>query len=344
MERADKGLGFLLNFEHVAWYENGKVTILDRRIYPTRIEFVTCYSHTEVAQAIKDMVTQSAGPYVAARMGMALAAYECRDLSQEKQKEYMLQASYTLSHARPTTVARMTIITEQCLKVALEAIEKGSKVDEAVFLYALESVNNNYLRFEGIGDRLVSLFPQGKCSVLTQCFGETIVAMMLRAAQKRNLDLRMVCMETRPYFQGSRLTASVGVEMGFDVTVISDNMAAYAMQSKMVDVFTSATDAITLDGHVINKVGTFQLALLCKHFGINYYATGVPDRKHKDLSTVKIEMRDPQLVLEAMGTKLTRDGVKGWYPAFDITPPELVTKIVTDKDAYIPSEVYKYYE
>lgn len=344
MERADKGLGYLLNFEHVAWYENGEVTILDRRIYPTRIEFVTCHTHNEVAQAIADMVTQSAGPYVAARMGMALAAYECRNMGKEDQIKFLESASYTLSHARPTTAARMENITRKCLEIALSALEKGERVDEAVFEHALAAVNDNYLRFEGIGETLVSLFPQDKCTVLTQCFGETIIGMMIRAAQKRDMDFKMVCMETRPYFQGARLTASVAEEMGVDVTVITDNMAAYAFEKGMVDVFTSAADVITMQGHVINKIGTYQLALLCKHFGINYYATGMPNRKHNDASSVKIEMRDPNLVLEAMGVRLTREGVKGWYPAFDITPPDLVSAIVTDKGAYKASEVHKYYE
>ena len=79
MERMDKGLAFMLRYENVAWYENGEVRILDRRIYPRKVEFVTCRNHHEVTQAIKDMVTQSAGPYTAAPMGVALAACECKD-------------------------------------------------------------------------------------------------------------------------------------------------------------------------------------------------------------------------------------------------------------------------
>ena len=107
LERADKDLAFMLQYENVAWYEKGIVKILDRRIYPLKTEFVTCHTHQEVAQAIKDMVTQSAGPYLAAGMGMALAAYECRDMGEEEQIEYLKNASYTLSHARPTTTVRM---------------------------------------------------------------------------------------------------------------------------------------------------------------------------------------------------------------------------------------------
>ena len=79
MERADAGLAFMLQYENVAWYENGQVRILDRRVYPGKVEFVVCHDHHEVAQAIADMVTQSCGPFTAAAAGMALAAYECRN-------------------------------------------------------------------------------------------------------------------------------------------------------------------------------------------------------------------------------------------------------------------------
>jgi len=169
------------------------------------------------------------------------------------------------------------------------------------------------------------------------------VGMMLRGSRELGKDLKVICMETRPYFQGARLTASVAQEMGFDTTVISDNMAAFAMSKGMIDVFTSAADVICCDGTIVNKVGTFQLALLCKHFGIPYFATGAPDRKHPDASSVTIEMRDPDQVLEAMGVRTAREGVKGWYPAFDFTPPTLVDGIVTDKGVFSPFDIKNYF-
>ena len=125
MERMDKGLAFMLRYENVAWYENGEVRILDRRIYPRKVEFVTCRNHHEVTQAIKDMVTQSAGPYTAAAMGMALAAYECKDKSEAEQIGYLTEAAYTISHARPTTVQRMTLITGGCLEGQRKQLRQG---------------------------------------------------------------------------------------------------------------------------------------------------------------------------------------------------------------------------
>jgi methylthioribose-1-phosphate isomerase len=100
MQRADEGLGFIMKYENVAWYQDGAVRILDRRIYPIRIEYVVCKRHEEVAQAIADMVTQSGGPYTAAGMGMVLACYESRTMSETARMEFLEKASY---HPFPRT-------------------------------------------------------------------------------------------------------------------------------------------------------------------------------------------------------------------------------------------------
>ncbi|HZJ98546.1 MAG TPA: S-methyl-5-thioribose-1-phosphate isomerase [Tissierellaceae bacterium] len=343
MIRKDEDLAFMLRYENVAWYEDGAVKILDRRIYPTKIEFVTCKSHQEVAKAIADMVTQSAGPYTAAGMGMALAAYECRDMKAQEMLEYLKKAAYTLSHARPTTANRMILVTDGCLSAAEMAINEGDRVDRAIFNRTIDSLNRRYSTIEIVGGHLVNMFPD-KGNVMTQCFGETIVGMMLRVAKRRNKDIKLFIPETRPYFQGARLTASVAYEQGFDTTVITDNMPAFTMVTKKIDLFTSAADVICMDGHVVNKIGTYQIAIAAKYHEVPYFVTGIPDAAHKTISSVTIEERDPRLVLEARGTRNTLDGVKGYYPSFDITPPHLVSGVVTDKGIFVPYDLSRYFE
>ena len=110
-----------------------------------------------------------------------------------------------------------------------------------------------------------------------------------------------------------------------------------------MDVFTSAADVITMDGYVVNKVGTFQIALAASYHNIPYFVTGTPGRGHETIDTVKIEYRDPELVMDAMGTKVTMDGVKAYYPAFDITPPKLCNGVVTDKGVFSPYQLHAYY-
>ena len=342
MYRADKDLAFLLQYENVAWYEDGKVRILDRRIYPARIGYVTCTTHIEVTQAIADMVTQSAGPYTAVPMGMALAAYECREKSENEQMAYLRKAAYTISHARPTTFKRMSQLTDVCLTVAERALAEGKNVAEAIKAHTIEMNNIRYDRMATIATYLVDLFPDNG-TVMTHCFAETIVGTMLRECRKRGKNIRIFCTETRPYLQGSRLTASVCCDMGFDVTVLTDNMPAFAMQREKVDVFTTAADVICCDGHVVNKVGTFQNAIVAKYLGIPYFVTGAPDQGYPTVDSIHIEMRDPDFATQAMGVRTVKDGVKGYYPAFDVTPPTLVSGVVTDFGIYSPYDLNRYF-
>lgn len=343
MERQDRDLAFMLQYENIAWFDSGEVRILDRRVYPGKVEFVTCKTHQEVTQAIADMVTQSAGPYTAAAMGMALAAHECRGRNAAGQLAWLEDAADNISHARPTTVSRMKIITDGCLAAARRAIEAGEDAARAIMAHTVEANDLRYSKVRRTAGYLVDLIPDNG-TVMTQCFGETIVGMMLKECRERNKSIRLFCPETRPYFQGARLTATVCRDMGFDVTVITDNMPATVMQHEGVDVFTSAADAICLDGHVVNKVGTFQIAIVAKYMGIPYFVTGAPDPGHPTVDTVTIEMRDPEFVLQAMGTRTAAQGVKGYYPSFDITPPHLVSGVVTDNGIYSPYDLPRYFK
>lgn len=346
MYRADEGIGFLLRYENIAWYEDGKVRILDRRIYPVEITFVTCTRHEEVAQAIADMVTQSGGPYTAAMMGMALAAYEAKEKDDDAYLPYMEQAAWTLSHARPTTVRKMEEVVERSLRRLRKETEAGtSRADmpQKLFEEAVARLNDNYDNYDKVARYLADKIPQNG-TVMTQCFAETIIGTLLRECRRRGNEIKMICPETRPYYQGARLTASVAYDMGFDTTIITDNMPGYVMHEKHVDVFTSAADVITMDGYVVNKIGTFQIALAARYWGIPYFTTGSPNKGHPSIDSVQIELRDPELVLESMSHKHVLDGIKGYYPAFDITPPKLVDGIVTSKGIYSPYNLSAYFK
>ena len=148
MERQDTGLAFIQKYDNIAWYDNGEVRILDRRIYPAKKVFVICKTHVEVMQAIRDMVTQSTGPYIAAPMGMALAAWECRDMSADKQMEYLRAAAACLSNARPTTRKRLILVTDACLVAAKKALEEGKRVDIAIRDHVVEFTNVRYSKLQ----------------------------------------------------------------------------------------------------------------------------------------------------------------------------------------------------
>lgn len=343
MHRCDDNMPFLLQYEHVAWYENGRVRILDRRIYPTEVRFVECVTYHEVVRAIADMVTQSAGPYTAVGMGMALAAYECRDKGKAEQAVFLKQAAYDLAHARPTTANRYGIITNHCADVAAQALENGEDPIDKIVEATVESLNRRYSTMQTVGDYLADLIPSGG-TILTQCFGETIIGTVMRAARKQNKTFRVFCAETRPYLQGARLTSSCFAQMGFDTTVITDNMVAYAMQHEGIDLFTSAADTIARDGHIANKIGTFQIAILAKYFGVPYFVTGIPDQDKMSRQDIVIEMRDPAQVLSYRGIPNTVPEVKAIYPSFDVVPPHLISGVVTDQGVYAPYVLNHYFD
>ena len=342
MERMDQGMPFLLKYENVAWYDNGKVRILDRRLFPSEVKFVECSNYREVAQAIADMVTQSAGPYTAVGMGMALAAWQVRNESAEKQNEFLQQAAYDLAHCRPTTANRYGKITYRCAEVAKKALEEGRDPINTIVENTVESLNRRYSTMQIVGDNLERLIPEGG-AILTQCYGETIIGTVIRAAKRTGKNFKVYCAETRPYLQGARLTSSCFAEMGFDTTLLTDNMIAYAMQNEGISLFTSAADTIARDGHIANKVGTFQIAILAKYFGIPYYVTGIPDEDKMTKDDIVIEMRDPSQVLNYRGIRSTLPEVKAIYPSFDVVPPHLISGAVTDKGVYVPYLLNDYF-
>ncbi|MDO4573080.1 MAG: s-methyl-5-thioribose-1-phosphate isomerase [Clostridia bacterium] len=339
--REDHDLAPLLQYENIAWYEDGAVRLLDRRVYPAEERFVVCRTYAEVRDAIRSMVTQSYGPFHAAVMGMALAAYACRDMPAGRQAAYLAEAGDALANARPTTAWKMRRWTDEALRTAQEALAAGERPLDAIQKHALDKFNARYRRIAAAGRHLAALVPAGG-AVMTQCYADVELGMLLRALRENGNAARFFCPETRPYLQGARLTASVILDMGFEVTLITDNMPAWTMREKRIDMFTSAADVICMDGHIVNKVGTLQIALAADYLGIPYYVSGVPDASHPTTEGLRIEERDPEEVLCFMGRRSCKPGVRAWYPAFDVTPPALVAGVATDQGILAPTALADY--
>jgi methylthioribose-1-phosphate isomerase len=342
MARADEGLPFLLRYENVADYRDGEVWILDRRAYPLREEVVRCTDYREVAKAIADMVTQSGGPWLAAALGMVSAAKGMHNLSAEKAKEELEHAAEVLIRARPTTSANMRTHILRILKVAKDAIDRGEDAEAVTHTFVQKNLEDRYRNSRQMAMYTVDLLPD-IVTILTQCYAETLIGFILLVSQERGKRVSLICPETRPYLQGARLTASVACDMGVPVTVITDNMPAYILSKRMAQVFISAADVITLDGYVVNKIGTFQIALAAHFHGVPYYALGTPSAGCPSLSSVEIEERNPEETVHVLGIRTTKIGVKGYYPAFDITPPELVSAVITPKGVFSPVDLKRYY-
>jgi methylthioribose-1-phosphate isomerase len=338
MPGADDGLAFMLKYENVAWYQDGVVRILDRRVYPREQKFVVCRDYREVAQAIADMVTQSGGPWLAAQQALVMTAYQVQDQPSDQAKAILREAATSVTRARPTTSERMVAVVQKVLAHAESALDRGEAVGPSTEKFVRERVDATYRRARVIGENVVDLLPE-KITILTQCFAETLIGFTLLVCQERGKDVSLICPETRPYLQGARLTASVAHDMGVPVTVVTDNMPGYLLSRRIPDVFICAADVITLDGHVVNKIGTYQIALAAHANNVPFYVLGTPSAENTTIESVTIEERDSQEVLHAMGLRTTMDGVKGYYPAFDITPPNLVGAVVTEQGVFSPYDL-----
>jgi methylthioribose-1-phosphate isomerase len=324
------------------------VHLLDRRIFPFQRRWVHARDVEEVATAIEDMVTQSCGPYFAALWGMVLAARAAADDDAGTARQRLHDAARRLIATRPTNDHQRQAVAWVLDAVDTARSDSGGSLstDElvrAAYSAACAGDADYRKRSRIMGEAAAALLPDG-ARVLTHCWGDLYLIETVAAAQRHGKTLRFFCTETRPYLQGARLTAETLAEMGVDTTVITDGMGASLFSEGQVDVLVTASDRITLDGHVINKVGTLQLAVAAHAFGVPFHALAhAPDREARTADDVPIEYRDGADVLTTLGHPTASSRVRGHYPAFDVTPPRFVTTVVTDRGPFAPQKLTDYY-
>ncbi len=318
-----------------ATYRDGVISILDRRRYPLDVVRVDCRSVEEAAAAIEQMVTQSAGPARVAAYAMCLAAREPA-ANGETRARHLADAATRLVDTRPTNDQIANVVNE--IRAFASAAPGGGTEEEILgFLESRWRARDAELRLLGSSGADV-VPPTGR--VLTHCWAEHGLIAVLEACIARGDHPGVYCTETRPYLQGARLTASSVMELGLEATVVTDGMAPWLMAQGMVDVVVVGADRVAADGSVVNKIGTLSVALGAKHAGIPFYACIVePDLSVATGSQVAIEARDPAEVLSCLGVRTAAPGSHGWYPAFDVTPAELVTGLITPRGVLAPPDL-----
>lgn len=320
------------------------VLLLDRRSFPFERKRVLCRTYEDVARAIEEMVTQSYGPYFAAAAAMVLAArVASRRPSDEEKLATLMTAAERLCKARITNNG-IRLVTDSLLAAGRRVIHEGGDLASAMEVAASDAAESFNQASARVGAAAASLVPDG-ATILTHCWGEHHVVALFTALIESGKEVNAICTETRPYLQGARLTAESLGEMGVDTTVITDNMGAQCMSTAKVSVLVTAADRVTMDGHVINKVGTLQLAIAANYFGIPYVALAIaPDPEAPSADNVKIEERDGVEVLMCLGRRTGSFLAKGYYPLFDVTPPDLVTAVATDRGLFGPRDLAQYFD
>ncbi len=315
----------------IEWLAEKKVLrLLDQRSVPNEVKFRDCYSMEDVASSIEDMTVRGAPAIgVAAAYGVAVAA--------EGGADAVLAAIERLSKTRPTAVnlywslKRMSAVFECCRKndnfaSVLEA--------EAVKIHADDIQINKKLAFYGQG-----LLPS-KGTVITHCNAGALATAgygtalgVFRAAAENGKKLKIYADETRPRLQGARLTAFELYEDGFDVTVICDSMSAFLMSKEKIDAVITGADRIAANGDTANKIGTYGLAVAAKRHNVPFYIAAPAstiDIGCKTGDDIPIEERDPDEIRQINRELIFPSAIPVWNPAFDVTPAELISGIITE--------------
>lgn len=319
------------------------VRILDRRVFPFETTFVTCKTVEDVAVAIEEMVTQSGGPFYAASAGMVLAAREAAKLKSADERLGSMQKDGARLVATRATNNHIANVIAQLLKDAESLVLDGDRFLSAFEARVQEIWAAKRQTARNLGEYGGRVIEDGD-TVLTHCWAESTIVETAAAALRMGKKFQFYCSETRPYLQGARLTAHSLAEMGIEVTVITDNMGAHAMSLGKISRLMTAADRVSMSGHVINKVGTLQHALSANHFGLPYFAmVQTPDKSAKTAADVPMEDRDPQESLHCLGLRTASPLAKGWYPAFDVTPPHLVSGVVTSRGIFSAFDLGNYF-
>ena len=299
-------------------WKGDRLELLDQRLLPEKTVYVACRSAEEVARAIRDMVVRGA-PAIgcAAAFGVVLS-------------KGVAESFEVLAKSRPTAVN---------LFWALERMKKAKNLEaEAIAIFEEDLAANR-----AMGKLGAELIPQG-ARVMTHCntgalatAGYGTALGVIRASKSKNISV--IANETRPYLQGARLTAWELVQEGIACTLITDSMAGHLMSKGEVDVVIVGADRIAANGDVANKIGTYPLAVLAKRHGIPLYVAAplstfdpqIPNGSH-----IPIEERPAAEVTGYRGTRWAPEGVLVRNPAFDITPAELITAIISEKGIASP--------
>ncbi len=326
---------FILQPQNIARIEGDVILIGDRRAYPLSQEFVSCASVEEVAVAIETMVTQGGGPVRAAMIAMLFLAGQADRGEVKKTPETFIEAKKRLQITRPTNTT-MARVLERLVEIILNNLQKGNELAIEVNKF-IEDFQKEYESYSfAMAETGAGLIEDGD-GVLTMCFAETSFILAIALALEQGKNIKVFSPETRPYLQGARLTAPCLMEVGADVTLITDSMCAFVMSQGKIQKYMTAVDIVTSDGWAANKIGTFQNAVCASYHGIPYFPFAIdPDMTRKGRDGIIIEERNPEEVKMIKGIPTTRPDMKAYYPAFDIVPPHLIAGIITPKGLVSP--------
>ena len=335
-------------FYTIKWTDNG-ISMIDQRLLPSVEVYHLYKSYREVAEAITEMVIRGAPAIgVAAAMGIALGIKNLdEDISKERLEKEFLKICEDFSNTRPTAVNLFWAIDRMKGKF-YELFSRGiglNEIREELIKEALKIHEEDIFSNRKMG-HLGQLLIKNNWTILTHCNagalatgGYGTAVGVIRSAWEYGKKIRVFVDETRPYLQGARLTAWELVELGIPTTLITDNMAGHFIKSGEIDCVIVGADRIAANGDVANKIGTYTLSVLARENKIPFFVAApvsTIDFNIKCGYEIPIEERNAKEVTHIKDVQIAPDGVGVKNPAFDVTPSENVTAIITERGILTP--------
>lgn len=316
-----------------AHLKDNVLNVLDETLIPKKLHYIKVKNTKEAVKVIRDMKTRAFGQFLVVLNSFLLEILNHKgdDASLVKKIENTAEA---LNRSRPTfPFSEVTsIVVGWAHKVMSEAHhpERSREASEGPQLreYLMKNINGylmgiRYRRLERV-QKIAQIIQDGD-SILTHCNVSGELAMAARICLDQGKDIHFFATETRPYLQGTKLTAWELKRMGAGVTLIADNAIASVMADEMVDKVIVGSDRSCANGDFANKIGTYQIAVLAKEFGIPFYVLTQPSNKVAKGDDMPIEIRSAKELLTFNGKNIYSFKVDGFYPGFDIVPHELIT-------------------
>lgn len=282
------------------------IRILDETALPQKLTYIKAANYQEACRAIKEMKTRAVGQVLLVMYTFLLSYRQHKDLNKV---------------AKAVNATRPTLAFEVLTNMVLGWQKSGLDLEKCILGF-LEMLKNKRIKQARVAASLL----KDKDVILTHCNVSGLLPLVAEVAKEQGKRVSFYATETRPYLQGSRLTAWELARAHVPVTIITDNMVAYLLSLGKVTKIIVGADHLALNGDIANKIGTYQIAVTAKYFKIPFYVLCPPPSKLKTGKEIKIEVRPDNELKVYQGLHLAPKNVKAYYPAFDVTPDKLITK------------------
>lgn len=322
-------------------FKDGILTFLDQRKIPGQVSFFKCKGYRDVEYAIKDMVVRGAPAIgVAGAYGMVLAAREYNHLPKEEFIKAIMKSADILGNARPTAVNLMWAISRMKKVINENINHSNSEIYDALLKEAKKIEDEDIQTNRSMARHGNAIVPHG-ATILTHCNAGALATVdygtalgVIREAHYSGKGINVYADETRPRLQGAKLTCWELIQEGIPTTLIADTVSAVLMRDGKIDLVLVGADRIAINGDTANKIGTFMISQIAKQFNVPFYIvapTSTIDFDIKSGEEIVIEERDSIEVTHINEVMVAPEGIKVYNPAFDVTPHENITGIITEK-------------